>query len=388
MNDDKVIAVTAETWGSRLSQSFKSIVFGIAMVLGAMVLLFWNEGRAVDRIKALAAGAGAVVAGDAATVLPANEGKLVYVNGQVSTGETLVDAELGVRQFGIVKLQRKVEAFQWIEERRSESKETLGGGKETVTTTTYKKDWSDRLQDSSGFQKPNEHRNPAAMAFEKAAYQATNVRLGAFRLGAAQVSSLNREEDFDLGQQTLLPAIGGKRVHRQGNTVFLGNSPSEPQVGDLRIRYTVVRPARISVVAQQHGDSFVPFETETGSVSLLQYGDIPAPLMFKSAEESNATMTWLLRMAGIGLMFLGFRTILAPLRTLAAVVPLVARIVDVGLAFASFILAGSISLIVIAIAWLWARPLIGGALLMLGVGLPLLLRFVRRDKSAAATTPA
>ena len=41
------------SYGSRLSNSFKKIGTGLAMFIGATVLLFWNEGRAVKTAETI-----------------------------------------------------------------------------------------------------------------------------------------------------------------------------------------------------------------------------------------------------------------------------------------------------------------------------------------------
>lgn len=384
MSHDPLTKVTTESWGNRLSQSFRGIAFGAVLFIAALALLFWNEGRAVDRAKALAAGGGAVVEVAAGTVSPVNEGRLVYVNELATTSETLSDADLGVAERGVIRLRRTVEMFQWIEEKRQESREKLGGARETVTTTSYRKDWSPRLIDSASFAQAEPHRNPPAMPLGAARLQAGEVRLGAFRLNSAQIAAISREEPLILGDRTLPARFADKPLFRQGNTLFIGRTPAEPVVGDLRVTYTVVKPQRISVVAGQRGDRLVPYETATGSIALLQHGDVNARALFNNAEEGNATMTWVWRLAGFALIYFGLRTLLAPLRTLTAVVPLVAGIVDLGSGLVALVLAGSLSAVTIAVAWLFARPMIGVTLLVIGVGLPLLLKFRRRRTMAPA----
>lgn len=379
MADDEYRTVTTESWGSRMTGSLSGMLFGLLLFIVSFPLLFWNEGRAVDRAKALEVGAEAVVSVSSTAIAPANEGKLVHASGMASTAEVLGDPEFGVSEPAI-HLRRKVEMYQWIEEQHSETKEKLGGSTETVTTYSYKKDWSNQAHDSAGFHKPDGHQNPSSLAYPSAEYKAGDVLMGAFRLNESQINDMGREENLPLNGRSLADKIGDRPMSQQGDALYLGKTPSAPTVGDMRVSYTVVKPAVISVVAQQRGDSFVPFETKTGNVMLQEYGDVPAAAMFKSAEESNAMLTWVLRVFGIFVMFLGLRLILAPLRTLAAVVPFIASIVGFGIGAAAFILAIALSLITIAIAWILVRPLLGIALLVVGVVIPVALRYVRKNK--------
>ena len=78
-------------------------------------------------------------------------------------------------------------------------------------------------------------------------------------------------------------------------------------------------------------------------------------------------------------MFLGFLALFKPLKILADILPLAGLIVGVGTGLVAFLLAAMGSLIVFALAWLWYRPVIGVALLLLaGACLHLLFRALRR----------
>ena len=75
-------------------------------------------------------------------------------------------------------------------------------------------------------------------------------------------------------------------------------------------------------------------------------------------------LTWLLRLGGFLLMFLGLSTILKPLSVFADVLPILGDIVGIGTGIVAGLVALVCSLATIAIAWLFYRPLIGIALLV------------------------
>jgi len=387
MSKDSFTEVTTQSWVSRIGQSLKGVIFGAILLIAAFPLQFWNEGRAVDRAKALEEGAAVVVSASAESILPANEGKLVHLIGRATTEEVLADAEFPVSVTAI-KLSREVEMFQWKEESHAETREKLGGGTETVTTYTYTKAWSSSLIDASQFRQPEGHKNPASMPYASRHYQASRVDLGAFRLNQSLIGRLNRFESFDLGGEyaEAPPRMAGKKVALQGDTFYLGWNPSNPQIGDLRVSFKTVMPAPVSIVSQQRGNSFVPYVTKTGEIELLEYGETSAAGMFKGAQESNAMLTWVLRGVGFLLMFVGVKLVLDPLRTLGVVVPLIGNIIGFGTGIVAFVLAASLSLITIAIAWIFYRPLLGVALLVAGLGVPLTLKFMRRGADAPAPT--
>src|SRR5262245_50116577 len=102
---------THTSWFTRIKNSFGGAVIGLVLMVGMVVLLFWNEGRAVQTAKSLAEGAGAVVSVGVDGVDQANEGKLVHVTGPVTTDSTPSDDDFGVSAAG-VRLVRKVEMYQ------------------------------------------------------------------------------------------------------------------------------------------------------------------------------------------------------------------------------------------------------------------------------------
>src|SRR3970040_2238404 len=162
MPEDSYTEVTRKSWGSRLQESIKGVVFGFLLFVGAFPLLFWNEGRAVRRAMTLEEGAGVVVSCSADGVENANDRKLVHMTGEATTTETLSDSDFGV-SVPAIKLERRVEMYQWKEGKHSETRTKVGGEEETVTTYTYDKAWSPDVINSSSFKKRAGHENPSAM---------------------------------------------------------------------------------------------------------------------------------------------------------------------------------------------------------------------------------
>src|SRR5258705_3919965 len=98
---DTYTEVTTKGWGSRISESIKGVLFGIALIALSAWGLFWNEGRAVQTAKSLTEGASLVIDVDPGRVDPANEGKLVHVSGDIKAGVKPVDAEFGATANGL-----------------------------------------------------------------------------------------------------------------------------------------------------------------------------------------------------------------------------------------------------------------------------------------------
>src|SRR5436305_584894 len=117
---------TTEGWGSRLGGSLVAALFGLLLVPAAVVLLYWNEERAVDAIRALDRGAAAIVEVDAAAVDPATNGRLVHLSGLLRPATPAKDPDFGVTEDGLVRLARAVEMYQWEEETSTKSQENIG----------------------------------------------------------------------------------------------------------------------------------------------------------------------------------------------------------------------------------------------------------------------
>jgi Transmembrane protein 43 len=287
MAEDSFTEVSSRSWFSRIGGAFKGIIFGFILMAVAFGLLFWNEGRAVERHKTLQEGGGIVQSVSAKSVDPGNEGRLVHVTGRAETTETLADPEMGVRTQAIA-LIREVESYQWKESSRSETRKKLGGGEETVTTYTYGKEWSGKIIDSASFKKPDGHANPGRMAYQSKTIRAENVRLGVFKLPDFLVQKIAGESPLTLSSDVRPPQTQLGTVQKQASGFYFGQDSNAPQVGDLRMTYRVVLPAEISLVARQVGASFEPYKaTAGGSIELLSMGSHAAEAMFQEAKQHH-----------------------------------------------------------------------------------------------------
>ena len=393
-SSDSVSETSSQGWLSRLGGAIKGIFVGLIMVIAAFPLLFWNEGRAVRTAKSLDEGRGVVVTTLSERVDPANEGKLVHTTGRAKTMVTLSDPVFGVSANAIA-LKRKVEMYQWKESSKSETKNKLGGGTETVTTYTYAKEWSESLQDSGKFKEKQGHNNPSSLPYKTEKWTADKVTLGAYTLTPSQAGQISGDEPLKAAASMIKSDIS-RPLRDHGAGLYAGYNPEQPQVGDLRITFTQVGESDITIVAKQAGSTFEPYRAKAGAtVDLQRKGIASADDMFEAAKESNATMTWILRAVGFILMAMGFGMMFKPLAILASVLPILGDIVGAGTGIIAFLLASVLSLTTIAIAWIFYRPLLGVALLVVSGGAiygiwHLVGKFrARRVSSAApAATPA
>ncbi|MDL2216644.1 TMEM43 family protein [Desulfovibrio sp. OttesenSCG-928-M14] len=422
--------ITSVGWLERLGSSFKGIVFGIALFIAGTVLLWWNEGDFVATGDALnEAHAITQELGDITKLDSSKNGQLVHATGLVETKDILADPVFGF-SVSAIRLERTVEFYQWVEKSSSEKKKKIGGGEETVTTYTYAQEWVGAPVDSSQFKSPNAprlKRNFVLAHMENFTVQADNVTFGAYRMPASMISSISgavplsvtmsEEAKAALNEQLYRAleeakpqakspifaddapqairegrynaAAKPEMIHFSGNTAILGLSPSVPKIGDVRVTFKETKPGTVSILAQVNGDTFEAYRAANGKTfSKLTMGTQSLENMYGSAHSSNATMTWLLRLGGVLLVIMGLKMVVAPLAVVASVIPLLGSIVGAGVGLVSMLLGGAWSLVIIAVAWLRFRPLIGGAMLAVaGVLVALLFIKGRSGKAAQPQMP-
>ena len=364
---DTYTETTTKGWSTRIGESIKGILFGIVLIGLSCMLLFWNEGRAVQTTKSLNEGAGLVVDVGTGSVDPANEGKLVHVTGDIKAGIKPNDAEFGVSPEGL-RLERKVEMYQWAQHTKEETKKNLGGSEETVTTYSYAQEWSDTPINSRNFKVPDGHFNPA-MRYQSAQFKGGNVTLGAFRPNDNVVAMLPASQDVlvDSAMAEALRSRVSGPVQAVDGRFYLGADPSTPRIGDMRVSYKAVPAGQVSVIGRQSGSDFTDYPTQAGDKLLIvKPGAKSAVEMFSDAQTENKMWTWIIRIVGAVMMFVGFQLIFAPLVVVADVVPMIGNVLGAGASLVSFIATAVLAPLVIAIAWLWYRPLV--SIIVLAVG--------------------
>jgi len=417
---------TSKSWFQRLGSSFGGIIFGIILFVIGTILLWWNEGNFVKTQVALKEAQGVTQElGDISSIDSALNGQLVHATGEAKTDDILEDPVFGIAA-NAIRLERSVEFYQWVEDSKKETKQKLGGGEETVTTYTYdRKEWVANPIDSSRFSSPEAretHKNTVIANVENFKVQAKEVTFGAYRLpdfligsisgsesltvelSADVIAKLNQQiappivpsipvetvnlpeptpaqgmfqfgEDEEKPTDTPLVPLQPQMVHVSGGTVYLGQSPAQPNIGDVRVTFKYTKPINtVSLIAKLNGDTFETFKAKNGrSVSMLSIGTHSAENMFESAHAANSMWTWILRIVGVLLVCMSIGMMLAPLSVLASVIPFLGKLVGVGTGLVSMLFGLAWSLLIIALAWLFYRPLIGIILLVAAVGLIALL---------------
>jgi len=373
------------------------MIGGLLMFIIGTCLLWWNEGRTGRTAKAIGDAASHVESvADVSRVDASLNGKLIHASAFADTKDTLTDDMFGVRELAI-RLDRKVEYYQWVENAQTKEREKIGGGKETTTTYTYEKKWVDKPVNSAEFKDPQyQSANKVLSEVEERNEMAQHVTFGAYTLPELFVASISGSEPVEVRMteeqrftwnerlHMLRPKVNTETslVHTNANTVYLGLSPNSPQVGDVRVTFTKVPPADISLIAQVDGSTFKAYRAKNGqSFSRVQMGTVGVDEMIEQARSENNMLTWVLRLVGVLLIVIGLKGMFGLLPMLFKVLPFLGSIVDAGVGLVSWILGLAWSFIIIAIAWLVFRPIIGISLLVLAIaGIVFLKRLGKKNE--------
>ena len=378
LNADSVTQTTTTSWLSRLGSSLVGVLIGVILLPCAIVLLSWNEGRAVTAATGLKRGLSSIIEINAESLNPQNNGKLVYLTGTVTGVTPAKDNWSGLSAAGLLRLQRKVEMYQWLE-RESETKtNNIGGSQTTQKTYTYVLDWSETLHNSAQFKIPAGHQNPP-MPLKSQAFEASPVKIGVFTLDKTLLQDLN---NFETIQTLTKPPVG---YVIQGNSFYKGANPDQPTVGDMRVTYSAIEAQTYSIAAQQTNGTLTTYHDAKNDykIALIEPGVVSAQKLFADQASTEKLVTWACRVVGFLLLLFGFSLIMGPLSMLVAFLPFLQGLVGAGTFLVALGLSIPITLVTIAVAWLASRPLLGSGLLVAAAAAVWAIRSVAVKKKTA-----
>ena len=423
---------TTTGYGTRVGNSFKAIGSGFLLFIAGTVLLWWNEGRAVKTEKMLDEAGSAYVEMENPNKKDASlEGELICGTALATTEDSLSDAQFGVGAKAIA-LRRTVEYYQWVEHSQEKKEDKLGGKEVTTTTYTYSREWVSRPIDSGQFKDPAyQGKNTILTTVEDQEQYAENVTWGAYKLNESLIHSISSREGLDLAiSEDLLKQLDGNAktayerfygskqsveqpaqtaehsdsakaandsinnaianaenkkdleyVHQAGNILYFGRVPGSPEVGDVRVTFEKTVPAKVTVMAVVDGDTFKPFKAKNGKrFQTLVMGKKTGDEIIEAEKEANNMWLWALRIIGVMMVIGGLKGIFGFIETILKVVPFVAGIFGWGIGVVCTVVGVVWSLIIIAIAWLFYRPLLGISLLVLAGFLIWVFAFKGKDK--------
>lgn len=332
------------------------IIVGVLLIIVGTVLLIFNEGNNVKNIKTVEEARKELVNAKASPIDVNNEGALVGVNGTLTYLDNyLLDNEFYVSSnTKTVKMVRTVEMYQWDEESDTT---------DDKTTYSYKKVWKGSLISSKSFHESG-HENPSVMPYENLVVYADNVKLGDFNISRDNLEKLTTDKDVQI-QNASLPS----GYTTSNNYITNSRDYSNPEVGDIRIKYSLVSTDEFSIVAMQQGSNLVDYtSSQNKKVHLVSSGIVSGTELINKLEANNNTLKWVLRVLGIALVCFGFASLLSPITQVLNIIPLVGKSISGLLTLMGLMIGFAYSMIVIAVSWIAYRPVLGCALLAIAAG--------------------
>ena len=84
-------------------------------------------------------------------------------------------------------------------------------------------------------------------------------------------------------------------VSIKDNMLYMGNSSSSPELGDVRDTFRVTDPTQLSIISEQNE----PFQIGSNNLAIVKTDTHSAYEMFQSEEKSNSFTEWFLRASGL-----------------------------------------------------------------------------------------
>ena len=170
-------------------------------------------------------------------------------------------------------------------------------------------------------------------------------------------------------------------IHQASNVLYFGRVPGSPEVGDVRITFEKVVPAKVTVMAVVDGDTFKPYKAKNGKrFQTLVMGKKSGDEIIDAEKEANNMFLWILRFVGVLMIIGGLKGIFGFIETILKVVPFIAGIFGWGVGLVCTIVGIVWSLIIIALAWLFYRPILAICLLAVAGFLICVFAFKGKDK--------
>lgn len=366
-------AVTTHvSWFSRLASSIKGVLGWVVLIIVGIGLLWWNEGRTVHTRKALDEGAKQVVSVQSFT--PENDGKLIHYTQKITSPSPLTYEHIGFSEEEGLKLSIKWEVLQWIEEAQTKTQDNLGGSQTQTTTYSYKKSWTDDHVRSEEFAWPNASQysnnyiSPSQVGI-KQNHEVINAMMGDFTLDASVFALLTNYDDF-LPTPTMTEAIkkitveslGQQYPHIQAkwSHIYIQQSQEQDTINDIRISFRLIADQTASVLWKQQSQNIGTFRASNNiDITRLDPGTHSAQEMFYQSHQENELLKWLLRVAGLAMIYGWWMMIFRPFVMLGKVVPLFGSLLEIGTWLISGLLTLIIGSLAIALAWMRFRPLVG-----------------------------
>ncbi|XP_063837254.1 transmembrane protein 43 homolog [Ostrinia nubilalis] len=312
------------------------------------------------------------------------EGRVVHIVGPLRILEPISEPDYNI-QVQAVKLRKRVQMYQWIEETTDQENFLSEPGDESQKTYWYHKDWRDYVVDSSLFYIRPGHHNPASMPLFSETHIAENVKIGCLLLSLDVKRKVN--DYYEIWSDSR-PERNDIKLH--SGFYYHGESALEHQIGDLRIHFSYAGReddiyTAVGVVESGTLQPYSPTHFPTADpISLLRKGSYSLKQLHDLERRDANTHTWKYRLLGFIQVFASamtlhpeWITIFLQCKWISSSLRRCTRV------WVNFILSVSYTLLVISIPWLLHKPTFGA--MVFGVAILPLLHYstlmTRRDST-------
>lgn len=337
--------VTNRSWGDRLAGSIKGIFTGLLLFILSFGVLYWNEGR--TNMSDIAAQAIPI---DANSPDMSAEGELVAASGTLTTTAQLDDG-LFIQPGNYLSVSRSVEIYAWVEKTESRTRDTLGGGQETITEYAYQKEWVAKPQSTSSFYESEGHQNQE-LPFENATFSTPSAELGTLQVDPRRMTLVGSESLTLTEQNTNLDNSDAELANSEYIYVpeTWSSSFSSPEVGDVRVKYSVIPSGQeVTALGKLESGKLSPFVDEDKNTLYRAFTGTMDEAV-QTLHKEHTTKTWILRVVGFLMMWGGLNSILSIFSSVLMVVPFLGKISGAAIRGVNFIVAFVLSLVTILIS--------------------------------------
>ncbi len=348
-------------------------VAGLPLIFGAIALLVWNENHHVHAVRLFAeAGANLTELLDTTRIDPANEGKLLHYGATARAGKAVSDPLFG---FGghFLGVERKVEYYQWVEHQYDERRKDENGTY-TVTHYEYVLEWSPKPVDSEKFQgnAPRNNKNTTLLVIDSHKTYSQGAKFGPYLMHPELIDSIQPMktdlEFLNQNNRTYKHSIDSLTQHGKiphhlfSQSVYFGEYPSSPEVGDVRVTFIYRGEGKYFTSAQAHGDTLQPYRCSDGY--WLTYCRF-TPTDFDPSEDiafeiwGHKWLVWSLRIIGWLMLVGGIKQLLGVVRRLVGSIPVLGTVARIGINLFSWVFGTLLAVTTIAVTFVVLRPWLG-----------------------------
>jgi Protein of unknown function (DUF1625). len=393
-------------FGSAIAETKLGKFGGFGLFLFATVMLFWNEGEYKKNRDTIQEAESVAVHVEDVSVADAQwEGQLIHGTAQAQTDEWVSDPLFGI-SVNAVRLNRNVRYYQWEEEVEEEEHTDSDGDTYTTTTYSYYKTWSSEPIDSDQFHRKQGHTNHVWLEIESLEKYADRVLWGAYTLPLFLKSAIDSTLPITIAGLPEALALTWKEklaqsVRRQtqrependyltvsSRSIYMGANPNAPAIGDVYIFFNYVPPGLdLSLIAQVEGSSFTKYTAKNGRTFHSSYNGVSGMAeMFRKEHADNASVAWALRITLLMCIIVALRSMFQWLPRIFQRIPVLGPVMHASVKAVCLILGLCWTLFVIALAWLFYRPVT--SLILFGIILLFVWNLRQKGRKRAPKTPA